>query len=371
MADEAGPAEQAAPIVERVAGGDGALSALEAARSLVDARRKQGTAGEAPPDGDTPSEQNDRARAAMAAEQEASPEGDGTAQETGPGETTEEGGEPEAPPIDPPRSWTKEDKELWKGLPRETQERLADRERSRDREFSTRLNATDAKSKELTAKEAAAEQLRQQYEQAMPLLLQQLQEGHSGEFADIKSIADVERLAREDWPRYVLWDAQQKKIAAVQQQVTVAEQNKAVKQQQEWKSFASEQDALFAEKAPDLADKAKASAAATAAGKMLNDLGFSDDELGKLYFNGDKISFRDHRMQLLIRDALRFREASAKVPARAVKVVPQVQRPGVTEPRSLDADGRIKDLSNRLNQTGNPRDAAALLIAQRQARAGR
>lgn len=365
MVDEV-QADQGAPdIVQRVAGGDGALSAMEAARSLVDARRKQGTAGEAPPDGAPPLQDGEEP-------QNSAPEADATAQETGPGETTEADGAQETePPIDPPRSWTKEDKELFKGLPRETQERVAERERSRERDFLKRQNEAAEKSKGLTAKEAAAEQVKQQYEQALPLLLQQLQEGHAGEFTDVQSIADVERLAREDWPRYVLWDAQQKKIAAVQQQVQVAKANEAQKYQQQWNSFVKEQDALFAEKAPDLADKGKASAAATAAGKMLNDLGFTDEELGALYFNGGAISFRDHRMQLLIRDALRFREAQSHVKTAAKRPVPQVQRPGVAEPRGLDNEGRIKDLSNRLNQSGSARDAAALLVAQRQARAGR
>ncbi len=359
MADE-GQAEQGAPIVERVAGGDGALSALAAARSLVDSRRKDRTEGEAPPDGEQPP-----------AQESASQEAD-TAQETGPGETqAEDAAQETEPPIDPPRSWTKEDKELFKGLPRETQERLADRERSREREFSTRLNEAAEKSKGLTAKEQAAEQVRQQYEQALPMLMQALQEQHQGEFSDVKTIADIERLARDDWPRYVLWDAQQKKIAAVQQQVQAAQAREAQETQTKWQSFVTEQDALFAEKAPDLADKEKASKAAEAAGRMLNDLGFTDTELGKLYFQGDKISFRDHRMQLLIRDALRFREAQSKVKTAVQRPVPQVQRPGVQEPRSLDADGRIKDLDSRLNQSGSLRDAAALLVAQRRARAGR
>ncbi len=205
----------------------------------------------------------------------------------------------------------------------------------------------------------------------LPLLLQQMQAGHQGEFADIQTTADMERLSVEDWPRYCKWDAQQKKIAAVQQQVQVAQANEVQRQQQQWNSFTREQDALFAEKAPDLADKTKAAAAANAAGKMLNDLGFSNEELNALYWNGGAISFRDHRMQLVIRDALRFREAQTNVKTAAKRPVPQVQRPGVAEPRSARDEDRIKDLDRRLNQSGSARDAAALLVAQRQARAGR
>src|SRR4029453_8359664 len=49
-----------------------------------------------------------------------------------PGERTEGADRQQEPaPIEPPRSWTKEDKELFTSLPRATQERIAERERSR------------------------------------------------------------------------------------------------------------------------------------------------------------------------------------------------------------------------------------------------
>src|SRR5262249_29178395 len=50
-----------------------------------------------------------------------------------PGERTEGADRQQEPaPIEPPRSWTKEDKELFTSLPRATQERIAERERSRE-----------------------------------------------------------------------------------------------------------------------------------------------------------------------------------------------------------------------------------------------
>jgi hypothetical protein len=119
-----------------------------------------------------------------------------------PGAKTEgtDPGATELSPIEPPRSWTKEDKELFTGLPRATQERLAERERSREGDFLRRQNEAAEKLKGLAAKEQAVEQARQTYEAALPQLLQTLQQQQAGEFADIKSMADVERLAREDWP---------------------------------------------------------------------------------------------------------------------------------------------------------------------------
>jgi hypothetical protein len=184
----------------------GHLSVSEAVRSLAQARKpneQQQQAAEQRTDG-----------AAHAAGQESTAQaGDATSQETPETHGGTENADPGAqednqalPPIEPPRSWTKEDKELFTSLPRETQERLAERERSRESDFLRRQNEAADKLKGLTVKEQAVGQARQQYEAALPLLLTTLQEQQAGEFADIKTLADVERLAREDMPRYVRWD---------------------------------------------------------------------------------------------------------------------------------------------------------------------
>src|SRR3982074_2862993 len=169
------------------------------------------------------------------------------------------------PPIEPPRPWTKEDKDLFTSLPRDAQERVAERERSREGDFSRRQQEAAEKSKALEAERSKAEQARQQYEGALPQLLQTLQQQQAGEFADIKTLADVERLAREDWPRYALWDVQQKKIADVAQQLMLTQQRQAHDRMQHFSEFARRQDDLFKEKVLDMADAKKAAELQTAA----------------------------------------------------------------------------------------------------------
>lgn len=366
---QAAPETAAQPtIIERSASGEGPLTPMQAARSLADTRYKDHAGAQRRDD----EQQTGEARQDATAAQESAPDqesGAGTAQETGPGETQVADAQAETlDPIEPPRSWTKEDKALFKGLPRETQQRLADRERSREADFLRRQNEAADKTKALSAKEQAAEQVRAHYEGALPMLLQALQEQQAGEFADIKSVADIEKLAREDWPRYVQWDAQQKKIAAVAQQAQLAHARQSLERASRWSTFAAEQDALFAEKAPELADKDAKAKAAQSAAEMLKDLGFSDAELGRLWSGQGDLSLRDHRIQLLLRDGVKFREAQAAAKLAQHKPVPHVQRPGPAPARNADADGRVKDLTDRLNRTGNLRDAAALLAAQRAAR---
>jgi hypothetical protein len=357
-------------IIARSAGGEGPLSAREAALSLVDTRNKD-AARDRREDEENSGEARDRATA----DQQSAPgqePGAGTAQETGPGETqADDQGADKAPPIDPPRSWTKEDKELFKHLPRETQERLAERERSREADFLRRQNEASERLKGLSAQQQEADKARAHYEQALPALLMDLQSQHQGDFADIKGIGDIERLAREDWPRYVMWDAQLKKIAAIQNQVVATQARQAHEQATRWTAFAQDEDAKFVEKAPEFTDAKVIAAAFQQASDMLEDFGFAPEELGRLWNGQDRISLRDHRMQLLLRDGVKYREAQAKAKAALERPVPHVQRPGPAPARDADADEKVRSLNDRLTTSGTLRDAAALLVAQRQAKARR
>ncbi len=211
-------------------------------------------------------------------------------------------------------------------------------------------------------------QAKQQYEAALPALLQTLQSQQAGEFTDIKSMADVERLAREDWPRFSVWQAHQMKIDAIQRETAAVQQRQADEQKTQWSDFTKRQDELFLEKAPELSDQAAASKLQTASVEMLKDIGFTPDELGKLWNGQGGLSLRDHRIQLLIRDGVRFREAQQKAKQAVAKPVPQVQRPGVAQGRNAASEANLQALTQRLSQSGSLKDAARLLAAQRAAR---
>ena len=286
-----------------------------------------------------------------------------------PGETESQAEPAEPPPIEPPRSWTKEAKERWQSLPRDTQEYLAEREQERERELRRGQNEAAEKLKGLTAKEQAVEQARQQYESALPLLLDNLQSAMQGEFSDIKTMADVQKMAGEDWPRYVRWDAQQKQIAAVQQETKGAEERRTAEFTQRWTEFAKREDSLFSEKAPEMADKDKAAKLQGAAVSMLKELGFSDEELSRSYHGKQGMSLRDHRVQLLVRDATLWRAAQAKAKAATAKPVPPVQRPGVSQGKSAEREAAIQNLNMQLDKASgvNALRAAAKLVAARRA----
>jgi hypothetical protein len=397
----AAEAPQQTDIIERSAGGEGPLSAREAALSLADTRHKEAArqrrddeqegsafakasayalrasadsnpsvARLASEGGSADKEARDDAPVRRSAEreggsarEESTAQAADAAQETGPGET--QGDDQAEPSIAPPRSWTKEDKELFRHLPRETQERLAERERSREADFLRRQNEAADRLKGLSAQQQEADKARTHYEQALPVLLMELQGQQQGDFADITGIADLERLAREDWPRYVLWDAQQKKIAAIQQQVAAAQARQTHEQATRWTAFARDEDAKFLEKAPEFTDLKVVAEATQHASELLKELGFTEAELGQLWSGQGAISLRDHRMQLLLRDGVKYREALGKAKAAQQRPVPSVQRPGPAPARDADADDKVRSLNDRLTTSGTLRDAAALLVAQR------
>jgi hypothetical protein len=80
------------------------------------------------------------------------------------------------------------------------------------------------------------------------------------------------------------------------------------------------------------------------------------------------VSLRDHRVQLLIRDATLWRDAQAKAKAAATRPVPPVQRPGVSQPKGAAHEAQVQALTTKLEKTGSLKDAAALLRARRAAR---
>jgi hypothetical protein len=329
------------------------ISTTEAARLLASLRRpkqQQGSESAAP---SAPEPQ---------AESEPVEAGDDAAprQEEATGETKEADPAPAAPSIEPPRSWNVEARERWSKLDPETQSYLLERDRTDSAAVRKAQNEAAEARKGVEAERAKVEEARRQYEAALPQLLATLAQQQAGEFADIRSVADVERLAREDWPRYVQWDLAQKKLAAVQQELAAAQQREAQERQQRFAEFAKHQDKLLIERVPDMADSAKAQALQTAAMAVLEELGFERSELAASWVGQQGLSLRDHRLQALIIDAVRWREAQAKARQAAAKPVPPVQRPGTAQPRGA---AQVVTIQNLEKQLGNARGQNAIRLA--------
>ena len=99
----------------------------------------------------------------------------------------------------------------------------------------------------------------------------------------------------------------------------------------------------------------------------LKDIGFSDEELAKTWNGEASISMRDHRIQLLIRDATRYRQAQTAARTKVVRPVATVQRPGSPTSFGSQEDYNTRELSARLDRASG-REALQIAAQLRQAR---
>jgi hypothetical protein len=337
--------------------GDSSLSVREAASLLSQPPKEQNEAAEAP-----------AAEPGDPAEQESADEADAAPPERETSGETEGADEPaEQPTIDPPRSWTKEEQEAFKALPPEHQQRIADRERAREVEIRRGQNEAAEIRKAAEAERKAAEQARQQYEAALPGVLQQIQTQFTSEFSDITTWEDLQRLAENDPIRYLRYDSLSRQQNAVLQEAQQAEQRRAHEGAQQFNNFRAEQTKLFLEKAPEFADPENGPKMRAEVAAMFNDVGMSSGELAAMWDKGEAISLHDHRLQLIIRDAVRFRTAQKAAKAATTKPVPPAQRAGVAPSKGERAASNIQELETRLKRSGSAKDAVALLQARRAA----
>jgi hypothetical protein len=344
---------------------DKPVTVREATSALIAARTKQAEPEKKPAENRAPDGKF------APAEQKSAPEGADAGPDTAPGEINEDVPADE-PSIDPPRSWSKEDKELFASLPRETQERLSDRERSRESDFLKRQNETADKSKAAEAERTAAEQARQHYEQAAQSALQVLVSQQEGEFSDIKSPADAERLSREDPFRFIQYAARRDAIAMQMQQVNQLSQARQADEKQRFDTWAKEQDDKFTaefkefgdpDKAPKLRDNMR--------NYLTSTVGIPEKALPELW---NTALFRDAYTQRIMYDAMRFSEAQKRASTAAAVPKPPVLRPGTSQPKGGGLQDQIAAATERMKNTSGInqlRVGAELLALQRRAAARR
>lgn len=309
-------------------------------------------------------EQPAESAAPATAETESAVEADAAPAEQATGETQEQDQATE-PPIPLPRSWTKEQAEHWNALPRETQAYLAERDSKTSAEVRRAQNEAAEVRKAVEAKQAEVEQARQNYESRAKAAYDVLMREQVRDFPDIKSMEDVIRLSQSDPLRYIQWTAHQQELSVHADAVKQAEVRATEEQSSKWRSYRSEQDKLAVEHIPELGDAAKGPALMKKAVSLLQDIGFTPDELGKLD-GGEKLSLFDHRMQRIMVDAIRYRDTQAAKTAVLSKPVPTVQRPGVKTAESANSS-ELQKATQAFNLNPNAKNGAALAQAKRAA----
>ncbi len=296
---------------------------------------------------------------------------DNAAAEKPPGENAETDPEAETlPPIERPRSWSKDDDDEWNAIPRERQEKIAAKELARETDINQRISKATEATKVAEAKAAAAEQARQAYESKLSTTVQAMESTLQAEFGDIQTMQDVRNLQANDPFRFQAWQVRQMELTAAKSEQLAAEQRQSQEKQSKRANYEAEQNKLLVELVPEMADPKKASELRERAIAMLtDDLGLKNDLLGRWMTDdtGHEI-LSNAGIQKLIADGLKYRDM-LKAPKAIAKVpVPPVQRPGTSRPQGQAASERIETLDNKLNNSGELDDAVALLQASRRVR---
>lgn len=325
-----------------------------------------------------------------AAQSSADPDDESAPEASAPADNEQPTGDTEAndpaddlPTIEPPRSWTKEQRKHWNTLPRELQAQLADHDRNVRAEFDRRQNEISRAEQAAKAREDAAEQARKQYEDRLPAVadalngrMQELVARMQAEFPEVQTLDDLDRMAVEDPIAHSRWQAYERRLQAEQTRLNQvhaeaeqANQRRQADEARAARQFYEEQSKLFLEHVPEFADPVKAAEIRTQALHTLTDLGFAREDIDRAWNTGGSIPVHHHAFQLLVHKASLYDKAqkskSARMAAPAPKPVPQVQRPG---PASSAKDGRselIKTLESKLERTGSIRDGLALMKARR------
>ena len=300
---------------------------------------KGGAMAEEPPDQGAESEED---------------EGDGPGEDQVTEEEDESEGDPEAV-IAAPKSWPAEMREQFAQLPPDLQRVIADRETERDAAFNRQVNEAAQKRRAAEAELQAASTERRQYLAGLSAVIGELASQTASEFAEIRTTADLEKLASEDPARYLRWQARREAILAAQAEADALAERERRDQEQHFKGYLDEQRRLLLDKMPELRDPKAVKAIMTEGTAYLKEIGFTDQEI---------VNVVDHRMTLVIRDALAYRQGRAAARTAAEKKVvgvPKVQKPGAGTDRKAERSERDKAAMTRIARHGTTDEQAAAL----------
>ena len=332
-------------------GGDSTVSALEA---LL--KQPEGEAGKSADTSVNKGSATAEATPEESPEPEDAGDGDGPDDDQVTGEEDEDGGEgdPEAV-IAPPKSWPSEMRAHFAKLPPDLQKVIADRENERDATFNRQVNEAAEKRRAAEAELQAASTERRQYLASLSAVIGELAKQTAGEFADIRSTADLEKLANDDPGRYLRWQARRDALLAAQAEADALQERERTEMEGRSREYLAQQRKLLLEKFPEVADPVKARAISAESTGYLRDLGFSDQEIGQV---------ADHRMMLVVRDAVAHRKSQKAAKTAAGKKlvgVPKVQKPGGGSDAKAEKGRQDKAAMTRIARYGTTDEQAAAL----------
>jgi hypothetical protein len=261
-------------------------------------------------------------------------------------EVTEEADsdEPQPEAIDPPHSWSKEDKAFFKSLPPETQRIVAERERQRDGFLSQRAEALAIERKEIEALQAEAEKTRREYAERLSQFQPKLPDPPDETLIDSDPITYMKQQRA-----YEAAVKQQQESRAELERLSREHQEQQQKAHQE---YLAKQQELLPKYIPEMADETKAAEIKKSVAEYALKTGYVPEQL-------QGVSALD---VMVLNKARLYDEMMAKgktVPEK-LKDVPPVVKPGQRRSKTEAVTQKHQEQMAKLKKTGRLEDAAAV-----------
>ena len=196
-----------------------------------------------------------------------------------------------------------------------------------------------------------SEKQRQDYSTKLSELNQMMSVAQQQLNAEINS-ADLEKLYEEDPTEAARIEHRLKKK---QEKLNQAMQKTQSEQKKQFDGFLQDQQRKLVQKMPEFSNPEKASQLKTSMKSTLNSYGFNDQEIAQVY---------DHRIVMLVNDAMKFRNMQRAKPNMAKKISKpgKVFSSGVKQSKADINLKTRKDKLSRLRKSGSTKDAASIFL---------
>jgi hypothetical protein len=279
---------------------------------------------------------------------ESRPTGD---DDKGPGEQPAQA----AAAIEPPASWSTDEKQAFAQLPPALQQTVARRESQREAALTQRSQEAAEARRAYDGERQAAVAQRAEYlaglQKMMVLAAPQAAALNNVDWVAVQanSPAEYTRLQamREDL---------KSRLGAIEQEFQQSQQQLSAYQQQQLAEVVAKEHQALGEKMPDFSDPVKGNQLRKDLGTYLRDAGgFTPQEINTAY---------DHRLVVLATKAMLYDKQlanTASADAKRNNTAPQVRPPGTSQDNDRGPQTRLTRQVNRFSRTNSVRDAGSLI----------
>lgn len=219
---------------------------------------------------------------------------------------------------------------------------------SRDADYRQKTEELSNQRKQL---QSESEKQRQDYSQKLTELNQMMSIAQQ-QLNEEANQVDLEKLYEDDPSEAMRIERRMKKK---QEKLDQAIQQSQAEQKQQFESFLQDQQTKLVAKMPEFNDPQKASQLKASMKNTLTNYGFNNQEIAQVY---------DHRIVMLVNDAMKYRNMQSSKPGLAKKISKpgKVLSSGVKQNQSDVTLKAKREKLSRLKKSGSVKDAASIFL---------